>query len=173
MSDEVMETLENGTPAEVLEAALEDDDYRTVPVEENRYHVLRGSELLIIGIRGEGVYIEEIGDGGLERYDFVNQEPWEWEREKKYSLEGDPAVVGEKIYRRLDDADLFLESVNSEGRELYIDGYPPNVVVGVRGDMIAMRESGDVEVPDLESVSGVTIEDFAVKEKTSNGSSDF
>lgn len=88
MTDPVKNLLETGQPSEILEAAFESSEYQRIPGDD-RYDVYRGEDILVIGVPGEGVYIEtlEEQDSG-HRYDFVEQEPWSYARETTYEFQG-------------------------------------------------------------------------------------
>lgn len=60
MADAVMERLDgNDHPSNILDAAHNSNEYEHIPLDCCRYQVYRGPRRLVIGIQGQGVYVEE------------------------------------------------------------------------------------------------------------------
>lgn len=156
MSDKVQEQLGTASQSRVLLEAQKSNEYQEVPVESNRYQVFIGEDLLLIGVQGEGIYTEkrDSPDNGRE---FIYQDPWEGRRETKYTVEEGGVQDHLEIYGELDENDFLLDSYEDPGVERWMDSNEPDVVVELRGDKIAMMETGDARVPDFESIEGVEI----------------
>lgn len=183
MDDSVSDLIEINSPqSRILEAAEQSEEYVEVPGDD-LYRVFRGPEYLIVGIRGEGVYTEELNkdlENGY-RFTFIDQEPWKAARETTYRIDGYWKEIMDEVVDLLPEGSMItpmenwesiedsLEQSQEEGYnlsgttspgefQLHINDDNGEAMIEFNHDRLRVHEKGEVNIPDIEDIEGLKID---------------